>query len=498
MNDPLLLTEQDFTLFQKLLIEESGIYFDKDRNKTLSTVLCDRIQNLKLESYYDYYVFLKSSYEGKQELKKLLDLITIGETYFFRNTPQFDALMKFVLPEIIKNKNNSIHKSIRIWSAGSSKGDEAYSIAIAIMETLHDYENWDISILGTDINRDVLNEAREAIYIEKDIEHLPKEYLIKYFNKINGRYLLNDNVKKLVTFEYHNLAKDMFIMNKMINLDIIFCRNVTIYFNLETTKKIIDNFYNCLSKNGYLFIGHSETLWKLTNKFEIIEFAQTFVYKKAHQIIAEKNKSSFAYIPEINLKDIIPSKNKCEKINPAEKPKNSQTDEIVNCESLCKKATRFFLEKKYENALTLFNNIIEKDKNYVQAYYGKATILANQAKYDEAIIVLKKAIELDNLYLDAYYLLGVLLYKIGNFKEAEQYFKKVIYIDPEIALAYFNLGNLYLQEREIGKAIKQFNNAIRLLNISERNKPLKFGEDFNIDLLLNSCKNKLAEIDSVK
>ena len=149
-----------------------------------------------------------------------------------------------------------------------------------MMEVLPSYKEWSISILGTDINRNGLACAKEAIYGEKDIGHLPKEYLDKYFKVQGSTYLLHSDVRELVQFEYHNLVKDPYIDERMQNTDLIFCRNVTIYFNGQTTQRVIENFYNCLAEEGYLFLGHTETLWQITNKFERVEFPQTFIYKK--------------------------------------------------------------------------------------------------------------------------------------------------------------------------------------------------------------------------
>lgn len=505
MKNILPFSEDDFTLFQELLVEESGLYFDKERSQSLHFALWERLQNRGHDSYQEYYNLLKFHPEGCLEIRELLDLITIGETYFFRNRPQFEALMRCVLPEIIQRKMYSPDRSIRVWSAGCSKGDEAYSIAIAIMEALPSYEDWDISILGTDINRNVLMCAKEAIYGEKDISHLPKEYLDKYFKVQGSNYLLDARVKKCVGFEYHNLAKDPFILEGMQNVDIIFCRNVMIYFDFQTTKRIIDTFYNSLIRDGYLFLGHAETLWQITNKFETVEFPQTFVYKKALIPVEGEHVKPFIGVPEIELEEFVPVKEaaseevfpkeaeqkleeKPESIEEVEKP----PVEIDEIESLYREATILFREKKYQEALSSSDKIIAQDKNHIRAYSTRATILANQAKYEDAADTLAKIIAVDNLNVEAYYLLGVLSYKTNDLKEAEKQFKKVIYIDPDIVLAYFNLGNIYLYQKEFRKAAREFHNAISLLEKRAKDEQVRFCEDFTVEFLLRACKNNLV------
>src|SRR4030042_3917316 len=174
MKNILPLSPDDSSLFQKLLIEASGLQFEESRNQSLHLALWQRLQHRGYDSYREYYNLLKFHPEGRVEIRELLDLITIGETYFFRNKAQFNVLMRFVLPEIIQRKVDSEDKCIRVLSAGCSRGDEAYSIAIAIMEVVPSYEEWRISILGTDINRNGLACSEETIYGQKDIGHLEK------------------------------------------------------------------------------------------------------------------------------------------------------------------------------------------------------------------------------------------------------------------------------------------------------------------------------------
>lgn len=444
------LSKTEFELFQQLLVEESGLYFDIDKADSLYSALYERLKEKKCGSYAEYYSLLKFQPEGKLELFNLLDLITIGETFFFRNEPQFEALMKYVLPEIVQNKMYSADKSIKIWSAGCSRGTEPYSIAIAVMQAVASYQNWNISILGTDINRNVLIRAKEAVYNERDISLLPPEYLCKYFKKDGKNYILNEDVKKLVEFKFYNLVKGPFNLPEFQNLDIIFCRNVIIYFNSKTINQVITNFYNSLNPNGYLFLGHAENLWQIPNKFTTIEFPNTFLYKKILHQIKKEIIEPFIAVPDIHL----------EKLSRQIKQKDK----------------------------------LESSEKSEHAHLAKAIFLANQAKYNEAIAELKKIIQFDNLHSEAYYLYGVLAYKIGNFKEAEEQFKKVIYIEPDTVLAYYNLGNIYLYQKKFKQAQRELNNTIRLLEKMPKDKYIQYSEDFTVEFLLRACKNSLSKI----
>jgi len=513
MKNILPLSPEDFSLFQKLLIETSGLRFDDGTNQSLHQALWQRLQHRGYDSYREYYNLLKFHPEGRLEIRELFDLVTIGETYFFRNKAQFDVLMRFVLPEIIQRKVDSGDKCIRAWSAGCSRGDEAYSIAIAMMEVFPSFEDWRVSILGTDISRKSLACSEEAAYGEKDIGHLPKEYLDKYFKTLGLTYHLRDDVKSLVEFEYHNLARDPFLHEKMQNVDIIFCRNVIIYFDLETTQRVIENFYNCLAQDGYLFLGHTETLWQITNRFERVEFPQTFIYKRRLEPAQEDAMKPFMAVPEINIEDLtfsaapiraFETEAKVVGSGPTLSPQpepfglNSGRNLVLE-EGFKPSAQRedpaLRVDKPSEATfLSLPDHTAVQDKSHRIASLAKATILANEAKYEEAADILGKIVQADNLSVEAYYLLGVLSYKTGDLKEAEAQFRRVIYVEPDSVLAYFNLGNMYLYQRKLRQAARELKNAIRLLEKRPKDEQVRFCEDFTVDFLLRACRNTLAQI----
>jgi chemotaxis protein methyltransferase CheR len=553
MKNILPLSADDFGLFQELLIETSGLFFEESRNQSLHLALWQRLQHRGYDSYREYYNLLKFHPEGRLEIRELLDLITIGETYFFRNKAQFDVLMRFVLPEIVQRKLDSRDKRIRVWSAGCSGGDETYSIAMAMMEVIPSYQEWRISILGTDINRNGLACAKDAIYGEKHIAHLPKGYLGKYFKAGGSTYRLNAKVQELTQFEYHNLAKDPFIQERMQDVDILFCRNVIIYFDGQTTQRVIENFHNCLAQDGYLFLGHSETLWQITDKLERVEFPQTFIYKKRLNPAREDAMKPFIAVPEIAIGDLtlsaapIPAlyqhgsgpafeaegKNRCSGSALSEPLPSGwgvegwtsvkemdiekgffqqelrsglqETPELIQdfdrppdvkekVESAYKEETPCLGKMKDHSALPSPDHMVEQGKNHIRTYLTRATILANEAKYKEATDILGKIIEVDNLSVEAYYLLGVLSYKTSNLNEAETQFRKVIYVDPDSVIAYFNLGNMYLYQRKFRKAAREFRNAIRLLEKKPKDEQVRFCEDFTVEFLLRACRNSLVEI----
>jgi chemotaxis protein methyltransferase CheR len=409
--------------------------------------------------------------------------------------------MRFVLPEIIQKKMDSGDKCIRAWSAGCSRGDEAYSIAIAMIEVYPSFEELRVSVLGTDINRKGLAYSEDAVYGEKDIGHLPKEYLEKYFKRQGSTYRLVDDVKALVEFEYHNLARDPCLHEKMQNVDILFCRNVIIYFDPETTQRVIENFHNCLAQDGYLFLGHAETLWQITNRFERVEFPQTFIYKKRLDPVQEDAMRPFMAVPEINIENLALSAAptgalKAELKNGHSRPILNPPPETLGPKPIeqVEDPTQGVDNPPDAAFLSLPDQTAAPDKSHILDGLAKATILANEAKYQEAADILGRVIQADNLSVEAYYLLGVLSYKSGDLKEAEAQFRKVIYVAPDSILAYYNLGNLYLYQRKLREASRELKNAIRLLEKRPKDEQVRFCEDFTADFLLRVCRNTLAQI----
>jgi len=270
----MILTDDEFRLFSQLIYNESGISIKDAKRNYLQTRLQKRLQASQHNSYYRYYKFVTDKTQGGRELLDLVDSLTINETSFFRNRPQFDLFVDLVLPELKKKRANNL--KLRFWSAGCSRGQEAYSIAMSVLEHLELPNAWDIKILASDISLRVLESAQKGQYSEYEAETVHPEYLKVYFDKIESSFQIKPHVKKLVIFDYHNLKHD----NGLVGLDVIFCRNVMIYFDGDEQKRLIEKFHKSLAVGGYLFLGHSESLQGLSDKFKFIYHSKGAVYQK--------------------------------------------------------------------------------------------------------------------------------------------------------------------------------------------------------------------------
>lgn len=281
-NDRLFL-EMPYELFsqwRKFIYEKTGIYFQDNKKYLLESRLMRRLLHLKMNSYQDYFNFIQNTAQGKYELRYLYDAITINETFFFRNQAQLDALVLNVIPELIVEKRKNKQNKIKIWSAAVSSGEEAYSIAMMINDFVSNkYPDFEFELLGTDISNTALEAAVKGIYGEYSIRNVPLQFLKRYFKKTDNYYEISPIIKGMVDFKYLNLYEDFAIIG-LGNVDVIFCANVLIYFDQNSKIKVINNLYRMLNKNGYLFIGYSESLHGISKAFRLVSFPKTVGYKK--------------------------------------------------------------------------------------------------------------------------------------------------------------------------------------------------------------------------
>ena len=268
----------DFELIRDLIWERTGLYFETTKRQYFSRRLQNRMRLLGCHRLKDYYRILRYDSAGS-ELSELLNLLTTTETYFFRNEPQLRSFKEEILPTIIKRKQDAGQLHLHIWSAGCSSGEEPYTLAMILKETIPNIDKWKISLVGTDINSQVLSKARDGLYSERSLRDTPSRYISKYFIAEDDQYRVCEHIKKMVTFRAGNLInpEDASLIQ---NVDCVFCRNVLIYFNIESCKKVMNIFYDNLARRGYLLLGHSESLYRITAIFKLVKLQHSLVYYK--------------------------------------------------------------------------------------------------------------------------------------------------------------------------------------------------------------------------
>jgi len=269
MADTDFFTDADFEQYRNLIYNECGIHFTATNRSILESRLKERLREKGLTSVKTYFSTITSD---QGELKNFLDSITTNLTRFFRNQAHFDALEKHVIPEIMGYKRASGNTTIRIWSAGCSTGEEPYTIAMLLSEILP--PGWKYEIVASDLSLKCLMSAKEGFYSK--VEGIPDNYLRKYFDKVEGGYKVHSNLMSNIRFDYHNLKND----SGLRNMDVVFCRNVIIYFDDITQAAVINRFWDAMASKSFLFIGHSESLFGMDTKFEFVKTEWATLYRK--------------------------------------------------------------------------------------------------------------------------------------------------------------------------------------------------------------------------
>ncbi|TAN41772.1 MAG: protein-glutamate O-methyltransferase CheR [Nitrospirae bacterium] len=274
--DIIPLSEDVFRLIRDIIRDYCGLYFDDSSKYLIEKRLSRRVRGHHLDDFRDYYRFIRYDKNSANELSEIMDILTVNETYFFREQNQLKAFSDEILEELRETNHGT--GTLRIWSAGCSTGEEPYTLAMLINEK-GTFRGWDIEIYGSDINQRVLQTARRGVYRKNSFRTTEPYYLNKYFVEEDGNFRINDAVKKNITFSYLNLL-DPFKTKFMGKMDVIFCRNVLIYFDAASRRKVIENFYDRLTDGGYLLLGHAESLINISTAFNLKHFKNDMVYQK--------------------------------------------------------------------------------------------------------------------------------------------------------------------------------------------------------------------------
>ena len=276
LNHHLDLPDDVFRLLRDQIYRRSGIWFNDTAKYLLQKRLSPRARELSFDSFQKYFYFLQYDPRADAEFDQIFDLVTTNETYFFREPAQLQAFVEEIVPDLMSRKPV---KKVRIWSAGCSSGEEPYSIAI-LLEEAGWYEHAAFEIFASDINQQVLAKARKGHYRENAFRATSPLLREKYFTReADGGWRIRDEIRNRVSFGRLNLYDEARV-SLLGQLDIVFCRNVIIYFDDSSKKVVVSNFYNRLIDGGYLLLGHSESLISLSTQFKLRHLKNDMVYQK--------------------------------------------------------------------------------------------------------------------------------------------------------------------------------------------------------------------------
>jgi chemotaxis protein methyltransferase CheR len=272
-----VISDEEFAKFREFFYRKTGIMFDAQKKYFAGRRIIDRMDKLGCATFREYFATIRFEASG-DEMQRLVNQMTVNETYFFREDYQLKALVAGILPELAAGRNDG--RPIRLWSVPCSSGEEPYSLAIYILEHWPDADRHDIEILGSDIDSAILAEAATGVYGERSLQRLPPELIRRYFSRVKDRgYRISEDLRRSIDFSQGNVVDPQF-MRRFRDVDVIFCRNMLIYFDDRSRRETIEAMYDCLSPGGYICLGHSESMSRISSLFQPRKHADSIVYQK--------------------------------------------------------------------------------------------------------------------------------------------------------------------------------------------------------------------------
>jgi chemotaxis protein methyltransferase CheR len=448
-----------------LIEARCGLDFGDSRQTLLDASVRARMQHLGIPGIEGYLARL-SSKDGAEEIASLINGLTITETQFFRDPAQFRLLRHHILPALLVEREAEGVRRLRICSAGCASGEEPYSVALTWREMglPATHPDWTIDIVGIDVNTEMLDAARRAVYSPRAIRNVEEECLRRYFTPLGRNFQLDRDVARSVRFDHGSLIEEASLGSK--RYDVILCKNVSIYFRPEVTRRLVRRLHDALSPGGYLLLGHSESLWQMEEGLTLVEHDGVFCYRRPS--VAQAVEAS-----------------PCRATPPA--AANAPDDRYEQCLDWVRNAD-------WPRAQQEMETLILSRPSFVPAHLLLAGIHAHLGRYSEARDCAEHVLRLNTLEPKAHMLLGMIAARRGRQQEAVDSLRRALDLDGSLALAYFWLGNLYRDQGNVEGACVEYACAVARHN----QRGLNFTEEFAADLrpaqIVDFCRNSLERL----
>jgi len=408
------LTAEQYDTLRALLARAAGLVFDESRKESMAYSVAERMRGSGARDVAAYLGLLTDP----AERQRLLDEVTIQETHFFRNPPQVRALRQYVLPELVKHAE-SHGRRLRIWSAGCSTGEEPYSIAMMLRELLPSTAGWDVKVIATDISARALEAARTGRYGARAVQMATPEELTRFFLPSKGGHEVRPEIRELVEFRHHNLVTEPAPFAPSERVDLVLCRNVTIYFARDTTRVLMQRLHQCLRDGGYLFLGHSETLWQVSEDFRLVSLgtgeAAAFVYRRSDAAPERR-----AVLPDRRTKNEGPPQQIPERRSGPRRTSAAPVAVVlpVPVEQQVASVRTALAAGRYADAAKMAADLAVQpglaQPLRAESFYLRGLALINLGGDEEALVDLRKAVYLEPRMGFAHFLLAGALDRLGH------------------------------------------------------------------------------------
>lgn len=429
--------EAEYQQLVDLICTRLGLQFNDHRHRALQGAL-ERLPGT--DSVTDILQQLRSTREDKAVWQYFVQALTIGETYFYRNLAHINALRDHVLPELIDARRRSGQRILRLWSAGCATGEEPYTLAMLLRDMIPDLDTWSITLLATDVNADYLQRAREGFYRAHSFRGETPDWVQKrWFSAKDNGFLLHPSIRRMVTFAPLNLISDEYptAISGTMSIDLILCRNVTIYFDRPQTQLVIDRFYECLVDGGWLVVGHSEPQPGVYQRYVTHNMENAILYQKVVQPAIQPQRryeTAVHYEPVVSAKPEIRRQPVQVRTKPKQpRPSTGRLDILAQAKAAAN-------SENWDMAFQLLKAAEADDVLQPQIHYLRALIHMQQGEYTSSMHSLRQAIYCDSGFALAHYMLGELHDKLGASQEAKRHWRRaqqaLAGLDPQQSLTF--------------------------------------------------------------
>ena len=456
------LTDAEHVVLAAYLAREAGLVFDSSRRGALTAVVADRLEVSGLSDLRTYLTFVTST-EGAEERQRLIDAVTVPETHFFRNPPQMAALRRRLLPELIR-RATARRRPLTIWSAGCSTGEEPYSLAMLALSAAESVdEDVSIRVLATDLSSQAVAATKRARYSGRSLGLVTPDALGRWFTPDGSSYVVKPEVRNLVEARRHNLIKDPFPFDAD-DVDLLVCRNVTIYFSRETTRSLVNGLHRVMTPGGYLLLGHAETLWQVTDAFILVSMNDAFAYHKSLACTKQSSEAARDIAPTATEKAIesTSSKSTGRRVS-----RRNQSLALVADVASPEQPSNGSSPAAATDSSTLA--AAESGGEVVTPFVSGAELLneARQAllvgRYLEAAELASRALEDLPFEVDAYVIEGRARATMGDDRGALIALRKAVYLAPDAGHARFLLAAALMALHEFAGAAREYRAAAATL-----------------------------------
>jgi chemotaxis protein methyltransferase CheR len=491
--------------FGALLTRKLGLRFEDGRTAALAELLHNRAAAHELEGY----LARLEAPEGKVEVRRLAQDLTVGETYFFRNADQFQAFEEVALPTRLRAR--SAQDELRILSAGCASGEEAYSLAIAIRNSVVDRGSRAVHVEGFDVNPVMIARAMQARYSTWSLRETTADVRSRYFRAVGRDYQLDDAVRSMASFEERNLVDDDPLFWQENAFDVVFCRNVLMYFTPEAARGVVARIARALCPGGFLFLGHAETLRGVSQEFHLRHTHETFYYQRRDgseetRAIDSSSWSSRPIIPhgvapasplaagDASWVEVIQRAServaKLARAPASPSPAFEAANKGPSGWDL-RPAVELLRRERFADAMALLQALPEASRSDPDAQILRAALLTNSGNLSEARLVCAQILAADDLHAGARYLLALCHEHAGDRAAALEHNRVASYLDAGFAMPHLHLGLLARRAGDRERACGELRRAAALLELEDASRILLFGGGFTREALIDLCRSEL-------